>query len=192
MIFSVVIHVIFATYIPFSDAYILFPVAHNQICIVSSIKLLQKQPSVALPLSTQNWKGLSHHLSTPTVSSGSIQPPSSPLSPILTKPILQTPPSPNCSPQQPLTASPSTPSTQSSPASSSSSSSSSDTPNIPKTAMPSQLRTASVKQNLPLKVPLLLPGDISPTIMHKYEYACLGYFNTKDVGPNKQVRKILA
>jgi hypothetical protein len=28
--------------------------------------------------------------------------------------------------------------------------------------------------------------------MREYEYACLGYFDTKDVGPEKQVQKILA
>jgi hypothetical protein len=58
--------------------------------------------------------------------------------------------------------------------------------------MPSQLRDASVEQDSPSKVPLLLPGDISPAVMREYEYACLGYFDTKDIGPEKQVQKILA
>jgi hypothetical protein len=57
--------------------------------------------------------------------------------------------------------------------------------------MPPQLRTASVEQDSPSKVPLLLPGDILPAVMCEYEYACLGYFDTKDVGANKQVQKIL-
>jgi hypothetical protein len=56
--------------------------------------------------------------------------------------------------------------------------------------MPSQSRDAAVDQDLPSKVPLL-PGDISPAVMCKYEYACLGYFDTKDIVPEKQVRKIL-
>ena len=49
-----------------------------------------------------------------------------------------------------------------------------------------------MEQDSPSKVPLLLPGDISPAIMCEYEYACLGYFDTKDIVPEKQVRKILA
>lgn len=58
--------------------------------------------------------------------------------------------------------------------------------------MPPQLQTASVEQDSPSKIPLLLPGDISPTVMREYEYACLGYFDTKDVAPDKQVWKVLA
>jgi hypothetical protein len=57
--------------------------------------------------------------------------------------------------------------------------------------MPSQSRDTSVEQDSPSKVPLLLPGDISPAIMREYEYTCLGYFDTKDIVPEKQVRKIL-
>lgn len=58
--------------------------------------------------------------------------------------------------------------------------------------MLSQPRSASVEQDTLSKVPLLLLGDISPGVMWEYEYACLGYFYTKDVRPEKQVRKILA
>jgi glycerophosphoryl diester phosphodiesterase len=58
--------------------------------------------------------------------------------------------------------------------------------------MPSQSKSASVDQDSPSKVPLLLLGDISPLVMCEYEHACLGYFDTKDIGAEKQVRKILA
>jgi hypothetical protein len=55
-----------------------------------------------------------------------------------------------------------------------------------------QLKTAIVEQENPSKIPVLLKGDLTPTVMREYEQACLGYFDTRDVKPNKQVRKILA
>jgi hypothetical protein len=58
--------------------------------------------------------------------------------------------------------------------------------------MSSQSRLASVEQDAPSKVPMLLPGDITPSVMHMYENACRGYFDTKDVAEDKQVRRILA
>jgi len=58
--------------------------------------------------------------------------------------------------------------------------------------MPSQSKFAAVEQDAPSKVPMLLPGDITPTIMCMYENACRGYFNTKDVAEDKQVCRILA
>jgi hypothetical protein len=58
--------------------------------------------------------------------------------------------------------------------------------------MPLQSRDTSVEQDSPFKVPLLLPRDISPAIMCEYKYTCLGYFDTKDIVPEKQVWKILA
>ena len=39
---------------------------------------------------------------------------------------------------------------------------------------------------------MLLPGDITPSVMHMYENACNGYFDTKDVPEEKQVRRVLA
>lgn len=58
--------------------------------------------------------------------------------------------------------------------------------------MSSQSRFAVVVQDSPSKVPLLLPGDISPTVMRNYEHACYGYFDTKDIAADKQVRKVIA
>jgi hypothetical protein len=55
-----------------------------------------------------------------------------------------------------------------------------------------QSKSASVEQEIPSKNPVLLKGDLTPNVMHEYEQACLSYFNTRDVKPNKQVRKILA
>jgi hypothetical protein len=107
-----------------------------------------------------------------------------------TPPVQQTPPirSPQFTPSAQLTLS----ARSTSPSPSSSSSLDPDQPVNRRSIMPSQSRDASVEQDSPSKVPLLLPRDISPAIMHKYEYACLGYFDTKDIVPEKQVRKILA
>jgi hypothetical protein len=58
--------------------------------------------------------------------------------------------------------------------------------------MPSQSKFASVQQDSPSKIPILLPGDITPYVMRTYELACHGYFDTKDIDDEKQVRKILA
>jgi hypothetical protein len=58
--------------------------------------------------------------------------------------------------------------------------------------MPSLSKLASVEQDAPSKVPMLLPGDITPSVMHMYENACNGYFDTKDVPEEKQVRRVLA
>jgi hypothetical protein len=55
-----------------------------------------------------------------------------------------------------------------------------------------QSKSASVEQENPSKIPVLLKGDLTPTVMREYKQACLGYFDTRDVEPNKQVRKILA
>jgi len=53
--------------------------------------------------------------------------------------------------------------------------------------MPYQLKLASVDQDAPSKVPMLLAGDITPAVMCKFEDACIGYFENKEI-----VRKILA
>jgi len=51
---------------------------------------------------------------------------------------------------------------------------------------------ATVKQDVLSKVPVLMPGDFSPAIMHEYEHACIGYFENKDIAEDKQVWKILS
>ena len=53
-------------------------------------------------------------------------------------------------------------------------------------------KTATVEQDVPSKVPVLTPGDISPATMCEYKHACIGYFENKDIVPDKQVRKILS
>jgi len=53
--------------------------------------------------------------------------------------------------------------------------------------MPSQSKFTSVEQDAPSKVPMLSPGDITPSVMHMYKNACNGYFDTKDVPEDKQV-----
>jgi hypothetical protein len=58
--------------------------------------------------------------------------------------------------------------------------------------MPSQSKFTSVEQDAPSKVPMLLPGDITPSVMQMYENTCNGYFDTKDVPEEKQVCRILA
>jgi hypothetical protein len=58
--------------------------------------------------------------------------------------------------------------------------------------MPVQLKFAAIEQDSPSKVPILLPGDIMPSVMCMYENACNGYFDTKDVPAEKQVCRILA
>jgi hypothetical protein len=58
--------------------------------------------------------------------------------------------------------------------------------------MPSQSKFATVQQDSPSKIPILLPSDITPYVMCSYEQACRGYFDTKDVDDDKKVQKILA
>jgi hypothetical protein len=58
--------------------------------------------------------------------------------------------------------------------------------------MPSQSKFASIEQDAPSKVPMLLPKDITPTVMCMYKNTCRGYFDTKDVAKDKQVHRILA
>jgi hypothetical protein len=115
----------------------------------------------------------------PTIHNEDLSPPSSPLSPLLLLLPSLSPP-----PLHKPTLSPSTDSSLSSTLS-------------PKhvsehKTMPSQSKFASVQQGLPLKVPILLLGDISPYVMRSYELTCHRYFNTKDIDNNKKVRKVLA
>jgi hypothetical protein len=58
--------------------------------------------------------------------------------------------------------------------------------------MLSQSKFASIEQDAPSKVPMLLPRDIMPTVMHMYKNACSGHFDMKDVAKDKQVHRILA
>ena len=58
--------------------------------------------------------------------------------------------------------------------------------------MPSQSKNAIVEQNVLNKVPVLLQGDLTPSAMCQYENACLGFFESKEIAVDKQVRKILA
>lgn len=58
--------------------------------------------------------------------------------------------------------------------------------------MPVQSKFAAVEQDNPSKVPVLLTGDLNADVMREYENACLGFFESKDIANDKQVRKILA
>jgi hypothetical protein len=53
-------------------------------------------------------------------------------------------------------------------------------------------KLASVEQESPSWIPVLLTGDVTPEILYKYKNACIGYFETKDIKGPKQVWKILA
>jgi hypothetical protein len=48
-----------------------------------------------------------------------------------------------------------------------------------------------VEQDSVAKPPTLHAGDISPAVMRDFEEACVGYFETKEIEEEKQVRKIL-
>ncbi|KIM78266.1 hypothetical protein PILCRDRAFT_11259 [Piloderma croceum F 1598] len=50
---------------------------------------------------------------------------------------------------------------------------------------------AKVEQDSLNKVPVLLQGDLTPSVMCQYENACLGFFEGKEIAPEKQVQKIL-
>lgn len=51
---------------------------------------------------------------------------------------------------------------------------------------------AFVEQDSTSRPPILHPGDITPAVMCDFENACLGYFETKEIPHDKQVRKVLA
>jgi hypothetical protein len=51
---------------------------------------------------------------------------------------------------------------------------------------------AVLEHYVPSKVPVLSAGDLNPAVMRAYENTCLGYFEHKDIMPEKQVRKILS
>jgi hypothetical protein len=51
---------------------------------------------------------------------------------------------------------------------------------------------ATVEQDAPSKVPILLPGDLNASVIREYVESCKGYFDNKDVAAEKQVHRILA
>jgi hypothetical protein len=57
--------------------------------------------------------------------------------------------------------------------------------------MSSISKIAAVEQDAPSKIPILLPGDMTPTVMRQFEHACYGYFDTKDIAADRQVHKVL-
>jgi hypothetical protein len=50
---------------------------------------------------------------------------------------------------------------------------------------------ATVDQSSPSKVPILTPGDISPTVMHQFEHGCRNYFIHKKIITDDQVSLII-
>src|ERR1700683_4707479 len=57
---------------------------------------------------------------------------------------------------------------------------------------PCNSKPTTIEQDAPSKVPILLPGDLNASIMHNYIESCKGYFNNKEITPEKQVCRILA
>ena len=57
--------------------------------------------------------------------------------------------------------------------------------------MPSKTPMASVEQSSPSKVPILSPGDISPSIMRQFEHGCKNYFIHKKIVADNQVSLII-
>jgi hypothetical protein len=58
--------------------------------------------------------------------------------------------------------------------------------------MPMNKNSACVEQAAPSKPPVLHPGEITPQILWEFEDACLGCFNSKEIKPEVQVRRVLA
>jgi hypothetical protein len=58
--------------------------------------------------------------------------------------------------------------------------------------MHSNLPQARIEHDALSKLPILLPGDISPEVMCTFKIKCLGYFDNKEVSKDKYVRKILS
>jgi hypothetical protein len=94
------------------------------------------------------------------------------------------------SPVHSHTASPSPP--PSLPSSSSSSSDSSPNPYRYTRPMPYNKNTTYVEQSAVSKLPILHPGDISPEVMREFEDSCMGYFDAKEVEPDRQVQKVIS
>jgi hypothetical protein len=51
---------------------------------------------------------------------------------------------------------------------------------------------ATIEQDTPNKVPILLLGDLNTAVIHDYVECCEGYFDNKDIPAEKQVCMILA
>jgi hypothetical protein len=157
--------------------------------VTEQIKLSRTMSSTLPPLQTRSWSAAqgTGRESDPASSSAELsllssEQSSAPLSPLSLMSLSHSPfPHP-------------LPLNQPSPQSDSSSNCSDSSVIVPhyKSDMPSQSKFTSVEQDAPSKVPMLLPGDITPSIMQMYKNACNGYFNTKDVPEEKQVRRILA
>jgi hypothetical protein len=58
--------------------------------------------------------------------------------------------------------------------------------------MPLNKNSAHVEQAAPSKPPVLHPSEITPQILREFEDACLGYFDSKEIKPEVQVRRVLA
>jgi len=69
---------------------------------------------------------------------------------------------------------------------------SSDYPHPHTAKMPSISKYAILEQDSLNKVPILLPGDVTPSVMCQYKNTCMGFFESKEIAPDKQARKILA
>jgi hypothetical protein len=54
-----------------------------------------------------------------------------------------------------------------------------------------QRNAAHIEQASSSKPPILHPGDISPEVMQEFQDCCIGYFDTREIAPDKQVRKIV-
>jgi hypothetical protein len=52
-------------------------------------------------------------------------------------------------------------------------------------------KMAYVEQDSASRPPTLHTGDITPAIMREFEDACVGYFESKEIDKDKQVKKIL-
>jgi len=50
---------------------------------------------------------------------------------------------------------------------------------------------ATLEQSAPSKVPVLTPGDISPTVMCQFEHGCQNYFVHKKIIADDQVALII-
>jgi hypothetical protein len=165
MSLAIAVTTFFCAYIPVLRAY------NPSICVdeVITDKLSRSHPTHASALQMRSRSTVN-----PTVHDKDPSPPSSPSSPVLSSLLSPSPP--------PLPKPTSSLSTDSS----LSSTPSPKHVSVHKT-MRSQLKFTSVQQDSPSKVPILLPGDISPYVMRSYELACHGYFNTKDIEDDKKV-----
>ena len=57
--------------------------------------------------------------------------------------------------------------------------------------MPLKTPMATLEQSSPSKVPVLTPGDISPSVMGQFEHGCKNYFVHKKIITDDQVALII-